>query len=299
MKRIGSILGVIAILAGTMCLAGCSKPRQGAGKTYTFKLNYPAGQYEVDFGGTVKQDIDSPDEGDSATATVVDTTIQMDVPRHRPAANYTISMKFVQNNMKQMQDGKVVFDSDELGAEGEEIFKDMPKLYMKLDAEGTILRTGMGKWPGATRLSPAHAAEFDLMVKQLRGSWEKTVRGIPSVKPLLPTEPVTLDDSWDVSMEKVQGVGTGTATLYEVVSTPEGDIATIKFSGAANEFPAPEGMEISGELISEGFVRVYVDTGVVEEYECTVSSELEITTQGKTAEVEIDSIIKMTMKKVK
>ena len=168
-------------------------------------------------------------------------------------------------------------------------------IKLKFDKNSDILSaTGMEEYLELLAEDPSMAGQVDAIKKQL--SNEELARSMQTAKAVLPPKPVTLDDTWPVVIRDSKGVMEGTARLYEVVSTPEGDLATIKMTGKMKDFANMPGVEFdSGALDFESTMKVYVATGMAKIYELDMDGSIKMHSQGMAINMDMDCEIKMTM----
>ena len=303
MKRTWNTLAVVAVLGSMIVLAGCGgKPRQGAGKSYTFAMSHPAGKYVMDMDMDMKQKIKAGDQ-------TIDQDIKMgmgmsmDVGEHAPAENYLVVMKFTYYQMKVSQDGRVgmEYDSTDPAKSSQEPLKTMfgdllaLEIKMEFDAKGDVVSaSGTEAYFETLAKDPALAPQLPAMKKVL--SNKELARGIQASKAMLPVKPVTLDDTWPVTIDNGQGAMKGTATLYEVVTTPQGELATIKLKGTVDKFPNQPGVTFeSAKVTFEGTIRMYVATGMMVDYVVKLGGPMAMTAQGQSMNIDMDMDMKMTM----
>ena len=147
MKRTWNTLGLIFVLGSMVVFGGCDKPRQGAGKTYTFALNYPAGAYALDVDIKMNQSADMAGRPMEQEMVMV-VGLSADVAEHAPADNYPVTVKFLRHRMSAKQNGKMAADSDTadpakaLPEPTASVMREMLKmeLKMELDPTGKLLK---------------------------------------------------------------------------------------------------------------------------------------------------------------
>ncbi len=311
MKRTWSTIGLVVVLVSLVFLGGCSKSasdevpaeeRQGFGKTYTFALNYPAGEYVMDMDVDMDQKMLIDGKKMNQTITML-MGMSMDVADHAPGEGFSTNMKFTRYKMGMVQQGRSLmdYDSDVPAKSSTEplktLFGGLLKLTIKMefDKNGDILSaTGMEKYLDLLAKDPAMSASLDAMKKQL--SDKELARAAQASKAMLPPKPVTLDDTWPVVIDNGQGAMEGTARLVEVVSTPDGDLATIKMSGKVKGLSDMDGVDIVSSAIDfEGTIKLYVATGVMKTYVVDMDGSMSMRAQGTTVDMDMDGTVKMTM----
>ena len=297
MKRTWNTLGLIFVLGSMVVFGGCDKPRQGAGKTYTFALNYPAGAYALDVDIKMNQSADMAGKPMAQTITM-GVEMSADVAEHAPADNYPVMVKFLRHRMAMNQNGETKVESDTSDPAkfppepAASAVREMLKmeLKMELDPAGKLLKA-----TGAEALTGPQA--------QAAGFTSEQLAKIAMVaKEILPTKPVTLDDTWDVSLAAAAAIPltfgqkpmTLTARLCEVAATPEGELATIMLKGTSGLVAQP-GMKTEGAVDVDATLNVYVATGVVKDYTMDIHVGNKSEAMGKKMEMKIDSTIKLTM----
>lgn len=315
MKRTWNTMGLAALVASMICLGGCgdsapdevpAEERQGYGKTYTFALNYPAGKYVQKTSMDMGQKMEVSGQKIDQTITM-GIEASLDVAEHNAEGGYVMGMKFTRYKMAMIQQGNPLMDYDS-GVPSKSsteplksIFGGLLKLDIKIDydKDGNVLKAiGAQEFLDMLAKDPVMRGQLDSMKKML--SDESLARSTQSARAILPPTPVTLDDTWPVVIDDGMGVLEGTARLYEVVSTPEGDLATIKMTGEMKEMGDVAGVVFEEfDVDFDATMKVYVATGVAKTNDMKIDGTMKMRTQGQTVDIDMTAKIKVTMEKVK
>jgi hypothetical protein len=315
MKRTWNTIGLTALVASMIFLGGCgesapdevpAEERQGYGKTYTFALNYPAGEYVQETSMDMDQKMQVSGQKINQTITMF-MGVSMDVAEHNAEGGFVMDMKFTRYKMEMVQQGNTLIDYDSaVPAKSsteplKTIFGELLKLDIKIDydKDGNVQKaTGTEEYLDVLAKDPALRGQLDSMKKML--SNETLARQTQSAKAVLPSNPVTLEDTWPVVINDGLRIIEGTARLYEVVSTPEGDLATIKMTGEMKEMTDMLNVEFEDcDVDYEAVMQVYVATGVAKTNDMKIGGALKMRTQGQTIEMDMTAKTKATMEKVK
>ena len=316
MKRTWNAIGLAALVASMICLGGCgesapeevpAKDRQGYGKTYTFALNYPAGEYALKMNVDMDETLRVDGTEVLQTSTMITAWMSVTVPEHKPTEGFSMDMKYTRYKMEWVQQGNTLidYDSDVPSKSSDGPTKAIGGALLNLaikadrDKDGNVLSaTGMEGYFELLTKDPVLRDQLDGM-EELHSN-EAIALSIQAEKEVLPTSPVTLDDTWPVAFNDGLRVLEGTARLYEVVSTPEGDLATIKMTGKAKKIADMPKVDFRKSSVDfECTIEVYVATGVAKTTETKVSGMLRMRHQREGSETDMTRKMKMTMEKVK
>ncbi len=305
MKWTWVITSVLVVAVGGWLVVG-GKSRQGAGKTYTFSINYPAGDYRLAVTIVTEQTI-TP--GDTIILQTVKLVFYMNltIPPQSSGENYTAALRLIDCRQSHVKDGKMLLDydsADPAKATAEPIGSILAKLPEQAFAVdfGPAGYTLDARGPEAYWDELAKNPEYAPSVVELRAQFgAKMIVAGPNISQvMIPLRPVVVGDSWVANPLGGEGALKGTATLLSVTNTPRGDLATIHLVGGLGGAAKVAGVTLEkSDFQVVAMLKVYVATGVLESCEVKNDSQMSVVTPDGPIPVEANSVITTTMTPVK